>query len=191
MASLLADKILLMIFSYLLLQDIKCLRLVCHYFLNCSSQFLFWSLKISSASSSLRFYRKISSSEIFRKGIFNLVYNTRLNSISSSGESDKILPDAQHRETQELVLDAFDQCYSVYDLLCYGIPRLPMLREITITDRIIEPSSNPITADVSAVATDIDQKIIRNAELGLLSCCVLFGQSAVDHKPSESPSKLA
>jgi hypothetical protein len=157
-----------MIFSYLPVQDIKCLRLVCHYFLSRSSQFLFWSLEISSAASSLRFSRKISSSELFRKGIYNIVYNTRLNSISSSTrKSDKILTIVQHEEIPEHAPGAIDQCYNVYDLLCYGIPGLPMLRQITITDRTLEPSSNTRTPNLFTGPPELNQRMIRNAELSL------------------------
>lgn len=161
----LPDELLLMIFSYLLLQDIKCLRLVSHEFHSCSSQFLLWSLNISSADRSLHFYKNISSDNLFRKGISKVIYNTQLRP-ASTGERDKLFPSGQYEELQHPAPDAFDQCYSVYDLLCYGIPRLPMLHEINITDRILQsPISSSTTP--SLISTSIDERRTRNGELSL------------------------
>jgi hypothetical protein len=173
---ILPDEILLMIFSRLPLQDIKCLRLVCHCFLSCSSQFLLWYLDISSAAQSLHFYRKITSDDLFRKGISHLVYNTRP-SPSIKVESCDGLPGVQ----QELVLDAFDQCYSVYDLLCYGIPRLPMLREIIITDRTAQSSTNLTCANLSASSSEPSKAQIRDDQVSLF--ILLRALSAVHNRP--------
>jgi len=163
---LLPDELLLMIFSSLPLQDIKSLRLVSRHFHSCSSQFLFWSLNITSAERSLHFYKEISSDSLFRRGISKIVYNTRLSS-PSPGEHDELLPHEQHEGLRSPAPDAFDQCCKVYDLLCDGIPHLPMLREITITDRILEPSPNPSVAKHFIDSTDTNQRRIRNGELGL------------------------
>jgi hypothetical protein len=171
---LLPDEILLMIFSHLPLQDIKCLRLVCHCFLDCSSQFLLWSLGISSASRSLHFYRKISSDDLFRKGISTIVYNTRLNH-TITAEHDNVLPDVQ------LAPDAFDQCYSVYDLLCYGIPRLPMLREIVITDRALQLSPNLSTTYSFINSLETNQAQTADDQLSLF--VLLRALSAVHSRP--------
>jgi hypothetical protein len=172
----LPDEILLIIFSHLPLQDIKCLRLVCHCFLSCSSQYLLWFLDISSASRSLYFYRKISSSDLFRKGISKIVYNTRLNPFITTGYDNVFLEDVQ-----ELAPDAFDQCYSVYDLLCYGIPRLPMLREIIITDRTVQSSTNPSSANLSTISLEPDQAQIRDDQLSLF--LLLRALSATHSRP--------
>ena len=171
---LVPDEILLMIFSHLPLQDIKCLRLVSQNFLSCSSQFLLWSLGISSASRSLHFYRKISSDELFRKGISKIVYNTRLNH-TITAEHDNVHPSVQ------LAPDAFDQCYSVYDLLCYGIPRLPMLREIIITDRTAQFSPNLSTTDLPLSSLEISQGRSTDDQLSLF--ILLRALSAVHSRP--------
>jgi F-box-like len=170
----LPDEILLMIFSYVPLQDIKCLRLVSHCFLNCSSQFLLWSLGISSASRSLHFYRKISTDDLFRKGISKIVYHTRLNN-TIRAEYDNVFPDA------ELAPDAFDQCYSVHDLLCYGIPRLPLLREITITDRAVQLAPHLGTIDISTSSLGINQSRRTDDQLSLF--LLLRALSVVNCRP--------
>jgi hypothetical protein len=174
---LLPDEILLMIFSQLPLQDIKCLRLVCHCFLSCSSQFLLLFLDISSASRCLNFYRKIASDDLFRKGIFKIVYNTRLNPFITAGYGNGLSPNVQ----QERAPDAFDQCYSVYDLLCYGIPRLPNLREIIITDRSIQPPTNPSSTELVASSPENHEAQIRDDQLSLF--ILLRALSAVHSRP--------
>ncbi|PMD60855.1 uncharacterized protein K444DRAFT_628889 [Hyaloscypha bicolor E] len=181
---LLPDEILLMIFSHLPLQDIKCLRLVCHCFLDCFSQFLLWSLGISSASRSLHFYRKVSSDDLFRKDISTIVYNTRLNH-TITAEHDNVLPDVQ------LAPDAFDQCYSVYDLLCYGIPRLPMLREIMITDRALQLSPNLSTTDSFINSLETNQAQTADDQLSLFVLLRALSADTADLRLSESPCRIA
>ncbi|KAE9380083.1 hypothetical protein N431DRAFT_394587 [Stipitochalara longipes BDJ] len=173
-AMFLPDEILLMIFTRLPLEDIKCLRLVCHCFRSCSSQFLLWFLDISSTSRSLRFYRRISSDDLFRRGISKIVYNTRLNH-TITAEHDHVLPEVQ------LAPDAFDQCYSVYDLLCYGIPRLPMLREIVITDRTQQTSPNLSITDLFTNALEINQARTTDDQLSLF--ILVRALSAVHSRP--------
>ena len=173
-AMFLPDEILLMIFTRLPLEDIKCLRLVCHCFRSCSSQFLLWFLDISSTSRSLRFYRRISSDDLFRRGISKIVYNTRLNH-TITAEHDNVLPKFQ------LAPDAFDQCYSVYDLLCYGVPRLPMLREIVITDRTQHASPNLSNTDLSLDSLEINQARTTDDQLSLF--ILLRALSAVHSRP--------
>jgi len=170
----LPDEILLMIFTHVPLEDIKCLRLVCHCFRSCSSQFLLWILDISSASRSLRFYRRISSDDLFRRGISKIVYNTRLNH-TITAEGDNVLPDVQ------LAPDAFDQCYSVYDLLCYGVPRLPNLREIVITDRTHKVSPDISTTDLFANTLEVNQARAKDDQLSLF--ILLRALSAVHSRP--------
>jgi hypothetical protein len=174
---LLPDEILLMIFSQLPLQDIKCLRLVCHCFLSCSSQFLLLFLDISSASRCLNFCRKIASDDLFRKGVFKIVYNTRLNPFITAGYGNSLSPNVQ----QENAPDAFDQCYSVYDLLCYGIPRLPNLREIIITDRTIKSPTNPSPTELVASSPESHKAQIRDDQLSLF--ILLRALSAVHSRP--------
>ena len=163
-----------MIFTRLPLKDIKCLRLVCHCFRTCSSQFLLWFLNISSTSRSLRFYRRISSDDLFRRGITKIVYNTRLNH-TITVERDNVRPEIQ------LAPDAFDQYYSVYDLLCYGVPRLPMLREIVITDRTQQASPNLTNTDLTIDSLEINQARTTDDQLSLF--ILLRALSAVHSRP--------
>ncbi|PMD27880.1 hypothetical protein NA56DRAFT_721703 [Hyaloscypha hepaticicola] len=173
---LLPDEILLMVFSQLPLQDIKRLRLVCHCFLNCSSQFLFLFLDISSASRSLEFFRKIASDDLFRKGILKIVYNTRLIPFITAGYGNGL-----SNVQQESAQDAFDQCYSVYDLLCYGVPRLPNLREIIITDRTIQSPTDLSSTELVATSPESHEAQIRDDQLSLF--ILLRALSAMHSKP--------
>lgn len=172
------DELLLVIFSHLPLRDIKCLRLVCHSFLICSSHYLLWSLNICSAVQSLHFYRKISTNDLFRRGISKLVYNTTLE-ISRTADWDNVNSYVQ----QTPAPDAFDQCYTVYDLLCYGIPRLPMLREIIITDRILHLSTEPSSTSLFVNSPEINRTRTRDGQLSLFILLRALSAVNVNSRP--------
>jgi len=135
--SSLPSELLLMIFSYLPIPDIKHLRLVSQHYHNCASQSLIPTLGIASDMNSLQFWSKISSADLFRRGVSKIVYNTRLT-------PEKKL-EMQHIITSGQVLPrnitAIEQYYNIYYHLRTGIPRLPMLRDVTITDELLPLSS--------------------------------------------------
>jgi hypothetical protein len=133
-------------------------------------------LDISSAFRSLEFFRKIASDDLFRKGILKIVYNTRLNPFITAGYGNGL-----SNVQQESAPDVFDQCYSVYDLLCYGIPRLPNLQEIIITDRMIQSPTNLSSTELVASSPESHEAQIRDEQPSLL--ILLRALSAVHSRP--------
>jgi hypothetical protein len=137
---MLPSEILLIIFGYLPLQDIQRLRLVSQHYHNCASQSLIRSLRISSDPRSLKFWENISSSDLFRRGVSRIVYNTGLTYQPRPGFMSKNHEKRGNPIVRDYFTSAIDQCYNVYYPLRAGIPHLPMLREVVITDQVSQSS---------------------------------------------------
>lgn len=156
----LPSEILLMIFNLVPISDIKSLRLVNHIFHNCASQSLFQTIEITSRKDSWQLWKKITEDSLFSRGISRVVYNACLN-LDSAGEDiicgqDQNLRDGLHHTA--------GQYNAREDLLRAGIARLPMLREIVITD---EPPHVPQPSAGYFVHREQPQDTLHDRELSL------------------------
>jgi hypothetical protein len=158
----LPSEILLIIFSLVPISDIKNLRLVNHIFHNCASQSLFQTIEITSRKDSWQLWKKITEDSLFSRGVSRIVYNACLN-LDSPGEGiicgqDQNLRDDLHHTA--------GQYNAREDLLRAGIARLPMLREIVITD---EPPHVPQPSAGYFIHKEQPQDTLHDRELSLFT----------------------
>jgi hypothetical protein len=156
----LPSEILLMIFSLVPISDIKNLRLVNHIFHNCASQSLFQTIEITSKKDSWHLWKKITEDTLFSRGISRIIYNARL-TLDSAGE-DNICGQAQN--LRDDLHHTAEQYNAREDLLRAGIARLPMLREVVITD---EPPRVPQPSEGYFMYKEQPQDTLHNRELSL------------------------